>query len=104
MSTHIYTTNMQPATCFTDPHVDPPMKCGFLPEKMLWCHRCRECWHAVGMVVQVYYDHTSIWCAEGYGCRDPERIRMHREAERRNRSDAMKESWRRRKEAVNAQP
>ena len=103
MNLHIYTTNMQPATDYVDPHVDPPAKCGFPPNEYLWCHRCRECWPASGMSIQVYYDHAAVWCTEGHGCRDPERMRKHREAERRNRSEAMKESWRRRKEAANAQ-
>ncbi len=103
MSLHVYVERCQPATDYVDRNLDPPARCGFSPDEYLWCHRCRECWPASGMVIQVYYDHASIWCAEGHGCRDAKRMRKHQEAKRRNRSEGMKESWRRRKEAASVE-
>ena len=98
---HIYRAMLQPATCYTDSNVDPPMKGGFLPDTMLWCHACDQCWPASQMTIQIYYDHSSLWCADGYVCKDPLRIAKWQERHRLNRSRAMKESWARRKEKAN---
>jgi hypothetical protein len=101
VNVHIYRVDGQPATAFVDANVEPPMKCGYPPDKMLWCFACDECWPAAGMVAHVYYDGTTFYCAAGHGCKDPARIAKHEEAKRHRRSEGQRERWRRKREQEN---
>ena len=83
---HIYTTNKQPATGWTDMHSGEPIQMGWPPEKLIYAHCCGKKRPAKNLVVQSYYDCTMIWCAEGHGCKHPQAVANKRRREHRNRS------------------
>lgn len=71
--THIYSAPTQPATCFTDHNVDPPMTITFAPRQLLYTDCCCLRRWARYVVVQSYYDRTLRWCAPGHGCKGGKR-------------------------------
>ena len=66
--THIYTAPPQPATCYTDTTVDPPMVGGFDADTLIYTECCATARAASDCVVQCCYDGLRIMCADGRGC------------------------------------
>lgn len=66
---HLYTAPVQPATCFVDRTDSPPMKFRFAPHATLFTNCCRTRRWAKHLQVRVYYDHFSLTCAPGHGCK-----------------------------------
>ena len=71
MTLHIYTANKQPATKFVDTAGNEPLHMGFAPDKLIYTDCCGKKRKAANCVVQCYYDHLAIWCADGHGCKHP---------------------------------
>ena len=90
---HIYTAKMQPATGWIDTHSAEPMHMGFPPETMLWCECCNKKRPAKNCSVQSFYDHLSVWCTEGHGCKDPQTIANKRRREHMYRSRGQQKRW-----------
>lgn len=97
---HIYTTEKQPATGWTDTHSGEPIQMGWPPEKLIYAQCCGKKRPAKNLVVQSYYDCTMIWCAEGHGCKHPQAIAAKRWREHMNRSRAQ-QARRAREKATN---
>jgi len=98
VSLHIYTAAMQPAVAYVDTNFDPPMECGFTFDQKIYAHCCWKKRPAKNCVVQVYYDHMSIWCAEGHGCKHPTAVHAKQWKAHMNRSRA--QQARRQREAI----
>jgi hypothetical protein len=66
---HVYTARVQRATHYIDdvlPNVR--FRVRHKPRELLWCQKCRKRRWAKYLTVQVYYDATFFWCADGHGC------------------------------------
>ena len=92
---HIYRANAQPATRYIDNCTEREMVFTNSPNKLLPCHACGKRRPAKNLVVQVYYDHIAVWCAEGKGCKDPKLIARKRKLTRLRRSIGQKMRWKR---------
>ena len=67
---HIYTTNLQKATRFKiDLGSHRPSWVAIPGNRLLYTDCCHKRRPAKNLVVQVYYDHTAVWCALGKGCK-----------------------------------
>lgn len=95
---HVYAAGTQPATHYIDNCTEREMVFDTPPNRLLWCHSCGKRRPAKNCVVQVYYDHTSVWCAPLKGCNDPKVIARKRKIERLHRSIGQKMRWKRAKE------
>lgn len=84
MTLHIYAERLQPATRYLDLHFNLVIR--GLPRRHVWCSCCKRKRQARNAVVQVYYDATVFWCAEGKGCKDPKVIRKRERQMRQRRS------------------
>lgn len=98
MTLHIYTEPRQPATCWTDNHVEPPHTFQCPAHKLLFCHCCMQRHLAKHCVVQSYYDALMVWCAEGKGCKKPKAIAAEQRRVFRKRSAGQKARWAERNE------
>lgn len=102
---HIYRTNAQPATNWTDTHSGEPMQMGWEPDRLLWCCCCGRQHPASDCVVYSYYDGPMVYCADGRGCKDPQVIAAKKAREFANRSAAQKARWAKASNAeVNSRP
>jgi hypothetical protein len=72
-SVHLYTAPTQPATCFVDNNIDPPMTITFTPRQLIYTDCCHKRRWARSVVVQVYWDGLRRWCADGHGCKKGKR-------------------------------
>jgi len=95
---HIFTTNKQPATSFTDNCGSTPLTGGWKPSVMLWTDCCDKKRKAGSCEVQCFYDGLRVWCADGKGCKNPHMIAKKRRAQHMNRSVA--QQARRAREAI----
>jgi hypothetical protein len=98
MSLHIFTAPMQPATCWVDHHVDPPITFSGSPYRLVYVSCCRQWRQARYAVVQSYYDGADYWCAPGAGCRHPRTIAANQRRIFRRRSAGQRARWAKRKE------
>lgn len=65
---HIYRETSQPATRFTDYHMDPPMVFTYSSRRQAWCERCcRKRWMR-NLLAQVYFDAIYMFCADRAEC------------------------------------
>jgi len=70
MTIHIYTAKPQPATRFKiDVGNTNPSWIRIPGNRLLYTDCCGKRRPAKNLTVQVYYDHTSAWCADGKGCK-----------------------------------
>jgi hypothetical protein len=90
---HIYTTEMQPATGWTDTHSAEPMRMGFDPEQLIYPACCGKHRPAKDCVVLCYYDGLTIWCAPERGCKDPHVIAERKARAFARRSAGQKARW-----------
>jgi hypothetical protein len=90
---HIYTTEMQPATGWTDTHSAEPMRIGFEPERLIYTDCCGKQRPAKDCTVQCYYDGLTIWCAPDKGCKDPQVVADRKAREFARRSAGQKARW-----------
>lgn len=90
---HIYTAQQQPATNWVDNNFDPPMQRSLPPDALVYTECCRKKRTAKECVAQAYYDHTSFWCADGCGCKDPKVIAKREAIKFKNRSEGQKKRW-----------
>lgn len=72
MTLHIFRATGQPATRFTNPHLNEPGKrkhwYRYSPRTQFWCWKCDRRRWAKSLVVHVYYDSTRFYCRKGHGC------------------------------------
>ena len=90
---HIYRTNAQPATNWTDTHSGEPIQMGWKPDALLWCCCCGKQHPASDCVIYSYYDGPMVYCADARGCKDPAVIAARKVQEFANRSAAQKARW-----------
>lgn len=90
---HIYTARFQPATCYTFDLDGEQVQLGFEPDAMIYTDCCRKKRPAKDCVVQCYYDHTAVWCAQDSGCKDPQVVAERKAREFANRSAGQKARW-----------
>jgi len=70
MIIHIYTAKQQPATRFkVDMDRAKPSWITIPGNRLLYTDCCGTRRPAKNLTVQVYYDHTSVWCADSKGCK-----------------------------------
>ena len=65
---YIYAAPGQPATRYVDRTFDKLYWTTCKRRKLLYCHECDKRRIAANLRVQVYYDHTRVFCAPGKGC------------------------------------
>jgi hypothetical protein len=67
MYLHIYTADKQSMTRYDVGHLisEEPHWITCNPRAQYVCHRCWRKRYARNLVIQVYYDHSAVWCAEG---------------------------------------
>jgi len=100
MNVHLYTGPTQPATDYADLCGGVEVRGGWGAAELIACDCCRNMWHAGRCVVQCYYDGLRVWCAPGFGCKDPVTIAAKRERERANRSAGQKRRYSRAKQST----
>ena len=66
---HIYTTKMQKATHFKDDVGEKAFWCRNPGNRLLYAKCCGKKRPAKNLLIQVYYDATSCFCAPGKGCK-----------------------------------
>lgn len=93
MKVHVYTQKMQPSTNFTDNFGEVPIQLGYAPGALVYCQNCRRRRRAVNCAIQIYYDCSNIFCADGKGCKDPREIERKARRIRNNRSRGQKRRW-----------
>ena len=90
---HIYRTNAQPATNWTDTHSGEPIQMGWKPDALLWCCCCGKQHPVSYCVIYSYYDGPMVYCSDARGCKDPAVIAARKVQEFANRSAAQKARW-----------